>query len=98
VASAFGIDPLHPVTRQNEYVERLIGSIRRECIVHVIVLGEAHLPRIMSRYACYYNHARTHLALAKDAPVGHSVQPFGRIIAEPMVAVSIIATLGPSFR
>ena len=71
---------------QNAYVERLIGSIRRECIDHVIILGEAHLRRIMSLYASYYDHARTHLALGKDAPLGRSMQSFGRIIAEPMVA------------
>ena len=52
----------------------------------MIILGEAHLRRIMSLYASYYNHARTHLALGKDAPLGRSMQSFGRIIAEPMVA------------
>jgi hypothetical protein len=72
--------------QQNAYVERLIGSVRRECIDHVIVLGEAHLHRIMSAYASYYNQARTHLALGKDAPVGRSIERLGRIIAEPMVA------------
>ena len=71
---------------QNAYVERLIGSIRRECIDHMIILGEAHLRRIMSLYTSYYNHARTHLALGKDAPLGRSMQSFGQIIAEPMVA------------
>jgi hypothetical protein len=49
-------------------------------------LGEAHLRRIMSRYASYYNQARTHLALGKDAPIGGVVQSFGRVVAEPMVA------------
>src|SRR4029077_9662869 len=71
--------------KQNAHVERLIGSIRRECIDHVMVLGEGHLRRIMSLYASYYNQARTHLALGKDAPTGRSVEPFGRIIAEPVV-------------
>ena len=71
---------------QNAYVERLIGSIRRECIDHVIILGETHLRRIMSLYANYYNQTRTHLALGKDAPIGRSVESCGRIIAEPMVA------------
>jgi hypothetical protein len=52
----------------------------------VIVFGEAHFHRIMSAYACYYNRARTHLALRKDAPAGLSVDRLGRIIAEPMVA------------
>ena len=71
---------------QNPYVERLIGSVRRECIDHVIILGEAHLRRIMSLYASYYNQTRTHLTLGKDAPLGRSIQSSGRIIAEPIVA------------
>jgi transposase InsO family protein len=71
--------------KQNAHVERLIGSIRRECIDHVMVLGEAHLRRIMSMYAGYYNQARTHLALRKDAPVSRSIERLGRIIAEPVV-------------
>jgi hypothetical protein len=62
------------------------GSVRRECLDHVIVLGETHLRRIMSRYAVYYNQARTHLALEKDTPAARSIEPSGLIIAEPMVA------------
>lgn len=53
---------------QNGFVERLIGSIRRECVDHIIVLGEAHLRRILKSYLRYYNATRTHLALDKDAP------------------------------
>ena len=71
--------------KQNAHVERLIGSIRRECIDHAIVLGEAHLRRIMSRYARYYNESRTHLALRKDAPVSRSIELLGRVIAHPVV-------------
>ena len=71
--------------KQNAHVERLIGSIRRECIDHVMVLGEGHLRRIMSMYVGYYNQARTHLALRKDAPVSRSIERLGRIIAEPVV-------------
>jgi len=52
---------------QNAYVERLIGSIRRECLDHMIVFGEAHLRRILGAYAAYYNEARTHRSLDKDA-------------------------------
>jgi transposase InsO family protein len=70
---------------QNAYVERMIGSARRECTDHTIVLGETHLRRIMSAYAAYYNKARTHLSLGKDAPISRSIEEFGRIIAEPMV-------------
>jgi hypothetical protein len=53
---------------QNPFVERLIGSIRRECLNHVLVLDERHLRRILTRYFAYYHRARTHLALGKDAP------------------------------
>jgi hypothetical protein len=68
------------------YVERLINSIRREYIDHVIILGAAHLRRIMSRYTSSYNQARTHLAFGEDAPISRPVQSFGRIVTEPMVA------------
>src|SRR5580700_2431524 len=62
--------PIAPASPwQNGVVERLIGSIRRECVDHIIVLGEAHLRRILQSYARYYNETRTHLALDKDAPV-----------------------------
>src|SRR5258708_11944685 len=54
---------------QNGFVERLIASIRRECVDHIIVLGEAHLRRILQSYACYYNDIRTHESLYKDSPV-----------------------------
>jgi Integrase core domain len=62
---------------QNGFVERLIGSIRRECVDHIIVLGEAHLRRILKSYARYYNETRTHLALDKDTPVSRPVQRTG---------------------
>src|SRR4030088_1161039 len=65
--------------RQNGFAERLIGSIRRECLDHVIVLGEAHLRRILKSYADYYNSVRTHRSLNKDAPVSRSVQRAGVI-------------------
>jgi transposase InsO family protein len=55
---------------QNGHVERLIGSIRRECLDQVVVLGEVPLRRILRTYADYYNRARTHLALDKDTPLG----------------------------
>jgi transposase InsO family protein len=59
---------------QNGFAERLIGSMRRECLDHVIVLGEAHLRRILKNYAAYYNGVRTHRSLQKDAPVSCPVQ------------------------
>jgi transposase InsO family protein len=60
---------------QRAYVERLIGSIRRECLDHVIVLGERHLRRILRSYFEYYHRSRTHLSLQKDAPEPRAVQP-----------------------
>jgi putative transposase len=68
---------------QNPYAERLIGSIRRECLDHVIVLGERHLRRILTCYASYYHGARTHLSLEKDAPTPRRVQAptEGRVVA-----------------
>src|SRR5512143_1799852 len=59
---------------QNGFAERLIGSIRRECVDHFVVLGEAHLRRILRAYARYYNDVRTHRSLDKDAPVPRPVQ------------------------
>ena len=64
---------------QNGFAERLIGSIRRECVDHLIVLGEAHLRRVLQAYARYYNDIRTHWSLAKDAPVSRPVQRTGAI-------------------
>ena len=63
----------------NGYVERLIGSIRRECLDHLVVFGEVHLGRIVSAYVSYYNTARTHLSLDKDAPLPRPVRCVGRI-------------------
>ena len=72
---------------QNAYAERVIGSIRRECLDHVVVLGERHLLGILSKYVDYYNGTRTHLSLAKDAPESRSVQPpsQGPVVAVPRV-------------
>lgn len=70
---------------QNGHVERLIGSIRRECLDHVVVFGEAHLRRILAAYALYYNHVRTRLALGKDAPFGRPVQALGRSVSVPIL-------------
>jgi transposase InsO family protein len=64
---------------QNGVAERLIGSVRRECLDHIIVLGEAHLRRTLRSYACYYNGIRTHRSLNKDAPISRPVQRTGVI-------------------
>ena len=72
--------PIAPASPwQNGFAERLIGSIRRECLDHLIVLGEAHLRRILQIYAGYYNDIRTHRSLDKDAPVSRPVQRIGTI-------------------
>ena len=70
---------------QNCYVERLIGSIRRECLNHVIVLNENHLRRLLKSYFRYYHESRTHLSLDKDAPVSRPIAPpgDGSIVAVP---------------
>jgi hypothetical protein len=67
---------------QNAYAERLIGSIRREVLDHVVVLGERHLRHVLLSYMTYYNEARTHLSLTKDAPIPREVQGVGRISAK----------------
>ena len=60
---------------QRAYVERIIGSIRRECLDHVIILGERHLRTVLNSYLDYYHHSRTHLGLSKDTPQPREVQP-----------------------
>jgi transposase InsO family protein len=71
---------------QNPYVERLIGTIRRECLDRMLVFGEAHLRQILSSYGAYYNQVRTHLALGKDTPLGRAVQRSGVIVAIPVLS------------
>ena len=70
---------------QNGFAERLIGSIRRECLDHVIVLGEVHLRRILRSYADYYNGFRTHRSLNKDTPNSRPVQRSGAIISHAIL-------------
>jgi transposase InsO family protein len=70
---------------QNGYAERLIGSIRRECVDHVVVLGERHLYHVLQSYLQYYNETRTHLSLDKDAPIPRAVEAVGRILSRPVL-------------
>jgi transposase InsO family protein len=71
---------------QNPYIERVIGSLRRECLDHVIVLNETHLRRLLRTYLAYYHRTRTHLALSKDAPDSRPASSaFGTIVATPEV-------------
>jgi transposase InsO family protein len=77
------IAPLSPW--QNGHVERLIGSIRRDCLDHVIIFGEAHLRRILAEYATYYNKLRTHRSLTKDAPLHRAIERLGAITSQPIL-------------
>jgi transposase InsO family protein len=79
-AMGIGDKPTAPASPwQNGFAERLIGSIRRECLDHVVVFGEAQLRRILRSYAHYYNDIRTHRSLDRDAPVSRQVQRAGSI-------------------
>ena len=87
---AMGVEEVKTAPRipwQNPYAERLIGSIRRECLDHVIVFNERSLKRILRSYVDYYHNSRTHLSLGKDAPATRDVQPpeLGRVIEMPVV-------------
>jgi integrase-like protein len=83
----FGIGRLTPRSPwQNGYCERLIGSIRRECLDHIVVFGERHLRHLLRVYANYYNRTRTHLSLNKDSPASRTVESFGHILPVPILA------------
>ena len=83
---------------QNAYAERLIGSIRREALDHVVVLGERHLRHVLLSYMTYHNEARTHLSLDKDVAIPRQVQGVGRIFANPVSADCIITMSGSDLR
>jgi putative transposase len=93
VVSTIGAMQIHDVLTaarspwQNAYVERVIGSIRRECLDHVIVLSVAGLQRVLAEYVTYYMNTRTHLSLGKDPPASRPVTPLsaGRIVEIPQV-------------
>jgi Integrase core domain len=70
---------------QNAFAERLIGSIRRECVDHMVVFGEAHLRRVLNSYARYYNESRIHRALSKDAPFPRAIERLGVITSRPVL-------------
>jgi transposase InsO family protein len=79
----------HPIAPrslwQNGHAERLIGSIRRECLDHIVVFGGPNLRRILAAYAGYYNELRTHLSLGKDSPGHRPVQRFGQLATRPIL-------------
>lgn len=70
---------------ENAFAERLIGSVRRECLDHGVVLRQRHLRHLLKRYFAYYHRSRTHLALAKDAPEPRSIMRRGEIVAIPQL-------------
>jgi len=71
---------------QNPYVERLIGTLRRECLDHVLILGEWHLRLVLNAYCLYYNETRTHLGLDKDTPLPRPTQRAGTIVSVPVLS------------
>ena len=71
---------------QNGIAERLIGTLRRECLDRMLIFGESHLRRVLASYASYYNQARTHLALQKDPPLHREAQRSGAVVAIPILA------------
>jgi len=76
--STLGIEDVRASPRspwQNPYVERLIGSIRRECLDHVVIVNERHLRHVLHEYLSYYSEARTHLGLEKDSPETRAIEP-----------------------
>jgi len=79
---------------QNGYAERLIGSIRRECVDHVVVLGERHLRHLLLSYMKYYNETHRHLSLNKDAPISRAVEAVGAFSVYRAWADCIITTAG----
>jgi putative transposase len=88
--AALGIEEVLTAPRspwQSPFVERLIGSLRRECLDQVIVLNELHLHRIASEYFRYYHTARAHLSLGRNAPVPRAIESVAkdRVVSEPMV-------------
>lgn len=88
LSAALGIAEVLTARRsplQNPYVKRLIGSMRQECLDHMIVLNERHLRRVLGKYLLYYHQARTHLSLCKDSPESRPVQPpaHGEIVEFP---------------
>src|ERR1700730_3768384 len=83
---AFGTNRFAPLSPwPNGFAERLIRSIRRECLDHIIVSGEGHLRQNLISYAAYYNSVRTHRSLHKDAPIWRPVQRTGVITSNPIL-------------
>ena len=85
---ALGIEQVKSAPRspwQNPYVERVIGSIRRECLDHIVPLNEAHLRRVLREYVVYYNEARAHQSLNGDAPEPRKAETIGEVTSTPVL-------------
>ncbi len=85
---ALGIEELISAPRspwQNAYVERLIGSIRRDCTDHIIPMGEKHLLRVLREYVEYYNESRTHYSLDGNSPIERPVERSGDVVGTPVL-------------
>jgi len=80
---------------QNPYAERVIGSIRRECLDHLIILNESHLRRILREYVRYYNEVRPHLSLEGNAPEPRELEPPSR---GPVIAIPVLGGLHHHYR
>jgi transposase InsO family protein len=78
--------PISPRSPWQNGIAELIGTLRRECLDRMLIFSEAHLRQTLSAYAAYYNQARTHLALQKDAPWHRAVQRSGAIVGIPILA------------
>jgi len=79
--------PIAPASPwRNAFAEWLIGSIRRECVDHIIVLGEMQLRRVLKSYADHCNASRTHRSLNKDAPLNRAIERFGAVVSQPVVS------------
>jgi len=87
IVEAFPWDSAPRSPWQSPYVERLIGTLRRDCVDHVVIFNEKHLRRLLRDYLSYYHDCRTHLSLGKDAPVPRPVEPpdHGNVVEIPMV-------------
>ena len=76
----------------------MIGSIRRECLDHIVVFGEDHLRQILAAYTGYYNEVRTHLCLGKDSPCHRPIQRLGQLVAQPILGGCTMNIAGRSIR
>ena len=95
---ASATSPSAPGSPWRGFAERLIGSIQRECVDHVVVLGEAHLRRILTKYSAYYNELRIHRSLDKDAPIHRAIQHAGASYLRPSSADFITIIVESNFR